>query len=364
MPKQAFLYRLFHLFYFTLILFIGVERGLAQSIKFKNLGTDQGLSVGFIQGIIQDKKGFMWFATQDGLNKYDGYEVIINRNNPKVSSSLTNNDVLSIYEDRNEKIWIGTNGGGLEEYNPNSNQFIHHRYRDKDKTSISSNTVRCIFEDKDGILWIGTDNGLNAYDKKTNSFTRYYSKQNCSSCIAGNQIYCITQTIDGTIWIGTLDGGLSSFNKKTRYFTNFSIPEKFQYKGTYKYMNEYRKRVFSLYPKNDGTLLVGTDGGGLGMFDYKSCQYKGFVDFKVNAKSTAIKSENNRIWSIAKDSKGTFWLAAYGGGLIQYNTDTEQYSFHLKKIVKKLSELTRGSVLGYHLSHLSMVFYDCLNPIS
>ncbi len=331
MSIQAFSYRILCLFYAAAIVFYVPEQACAQTIKFKNLGTDNGLSVGCIQGLMQDKKGFMWFATQDGLNKYDGYEVTVYRNNPKSNSTLSNNDILAIYEDRQGKIWVGTNGGGLEEYNPVLNQFIHHRFNAGDKESISSNTVKCIFEDKEGMLWLGTDNGLNAYDRKTNSFARYYSKEKCSTCISGNQVYCITQTPDGTIWIGTLDGGLSSYNKKTRYFTQYTIPQKFDYQGAYKYMNEYRKRVFSLYAKNDGILLVGTDGGGLGVFDYQNYQYRDFVDFNVNPNSKGAVSENNRIWSIAEDSKGNFWLAAYGGGLIQYNSITQKYSFHLKK---------------------------------
>jgi ligand-binding sensor domain-containing protein len=81
----------------------------SQNIKFRAITTDQGLSVSYVQSIIQDYEGFMWFATQDGLNKYDGYEMKVYRNNPKDKASLNNNDILALYQDKEGIIWIGTN---------------------------------------------------------------------------------------------------------------------------------------------------------------------------------------------------------------------------------------------------------------
>ena len=136
----------------------------AQQVKFRAIGTEQGLSVGFVQCVLQDKKGFMWFGTQDGLNKYDGYEMRVFRNNPKEKSSISNNDVLCIYEDKNQTLWIGTNGGGLEEYDPILNRFTHHQNKAGDKSSLGNNTVRCIYQDQKGIIWVGTDLGLSRYE--------------------------------------------------------------------------------------------------------------------------------------------------------------------------------------------------------
>ncbi len=332
MPQYRTSYFSF-LFTFLTILFFGLysSSAWAQNIKFKNLSVNDGLSVAYIQGILQDKKGFMWLATQDGLNRYDGYEVTVFRNNPRDSTSLSNNDVYALFEDTNEHLWIGTKGGGLEEYNPLTNKFIHHRNDEKNKYSISDNTVRCMLEGNDGILWVGTDNGLNAYDRKTKRFTRYTPNALSLHAIAGNQVYALAQTPDGILWIGTLDGGLCSFNRKNETFEHYPIPVSFRYNGKFLYLNDYRKRISSLYMYNDGSLLVGTDGGGLGIFDYNTKQFKNFIDFHQNNDEKKISSELNRIWSIDSDNKGALWLAAYGGGLIRFDVQTQAYSICLKK---------------------------------
>ena len=314
--------------YFTQILFLLLIyfTNSAQTVKFRNINTEQGLSVGFVQSVIQDSKGFMWFGTQDGLNKYDGYEMLIYRNNPKDSTSLSNNDVLCLYEDKNKTLWIGTNGGGLEEYHPAFNKFTHHF--SGEKGSICNNTVRCIYEDKKGGLWVGTDKGLSFYDRNNQQFINYLPT-NATNNISGKVIKCITENSDGLIWIGTEDGGLNSFNPSTQKFTNYSIPSHLLYSGNLEYMNQYRTRVISLYAKDDKTLLVGTDGG-LGVFDCTKKEYKKFIVF-YTPESSEIIAENNRIWSIASDKKNTFWIAAYGGGLIQYDATTNKYIFHQKR---------------------------------
>lgn len=314
--------RNFNYIFFFLISFAG----LAQSVKFRSISTEQGLSVGFVQCVIQDNKSFMWFGTQDGLNKYDGYEMTVYRNNPKDQNSISNNDVLCLYEDKFNILWIGTNGGGLEEYNPAINKFTHHL--SSGKGSISDNVIRCVYEDKAGIIWIGTDKGLTAYNRNTKAFTNYLPDTKKGS-ISGKVIKCITETSNGLLWVGTEDGGLNSFDSKTKTFSNYTVPNNLLFTGTYEYMNEYRMRVFSLFAKDDGSLLVGTDGG-LGIFDYNKKEFKNFAMF-CSPNSKEITAENNRIWSISKDKKNEFWIAAYGGGLIQYNANTGKYVFHKKR---------------------------------
>ncbi len=299
----------------------------AQAVKFRSIGTEQGLSVGFVQCVIQDHKGFMWFGTQDGLNKYDGYEMAIFRNNPKEKNCISNNDIFCIYEDNKRTLWIGTNGGGLEEYDPVLNKFTHHQNKKGDKNSLGNNTVRCIYQDEQGVIWVGTDLGLSKYEPKTGKFTNYEYTENCSNCLSANIVYTVTSTSNGLLWIGTQDGGLNSFDTKSGKFKSYTIPSQLMYSGKQEYLNQYRMRIISLYPKGDGTMLVGTDGGGLGIFDINAQVFKNFTTF-YSSGSNEVVAENNRIWSIAKDSKNEFWIAAYGGGLIQYNSNTGKYVMH------------------------------------
>ncbi|MDP2386531.1 MAG: two-component regulator propeller domain-containing protein [Bacteroidota bacterium] len=312
---------------FVVCALLAVSSVKSQAVKFRSIGTDQGLSVGFVQCVVQDHKGFMWFGTQDGLNKYDGYEMAIFRNNPKEKNSISNNDVLCIYEDSKLTLWIGTNGGGLEEYDPVLNKFTHHQNKAGDKNSLGNNTVRCIYQDEQGIIWVGTDIGLSRYEQKTGKFTNYEYTENCTNCLSANIVYAITSTSNGMLWIGTQDGGLNSFDTKTQKFDAYNIPNELMYSGKQEYLNQYRMRIISLYPKGDGTMLVGTDGGGLGLFDINARVFKNFTTF-YSSGNPEIVAENNRIWSIAKDSKNEFWIASYGGGLIQYNSNTGKYVMH------------------------------------
>ena len=144
--------------------------------SFEKFSTEQGLSQNSIMRILQDSRGFLWFGTFDGLNRYDGYQFKIFRNIPGDSTSLSNNNILSICEDNSSNIWIGTMGGGLNKYNRDKDNFIHYSQVTDDSTSISDNFVRTIIEDHQGKLWIGTNNGLNIFDPKTEQFARIFSK--------------------------------------------------------------------------------------------------------------------------------------------------------------------------------------------
>src|SRR3712207_5949939 len=102
----------------TFFMLLAGPRAYAQELKFSHISDEQGLSEGVVNCIARDSKGFMWFGTQDGLNRYDGYKITYYRHNPADSNTISNNFIWSIYEDRQGLIWIGTNGGGLNSFNP------------------------------------------------------------------------------------------------------------------------------------------------------------------------------------------------------------------------------------------------------
>ena len=142
-----------------------------RDLQFARTGIRQGLSHSNVINILQDRKGFLWFGTRDGLNKYDGYKFTIYKNRFGDENSLSQNMVNDLAEDSEGNIWIATWGGGINKYDPKHNTFTCYRHDKNDPYSISSDLVHSIEIDANGNLWIGTDEpGLYLFDIKREVF--------------------------------------------------------------------------------------------------------------------------------------------------------------------------------------------------
>ncbi|MCP5049890.1 MAG: histidine kinase, partial [bacterium] len=117
------------------------------NIRFQHLSLEHDLSQASVLCILQDSQGFMWFGTQDGLNKYDGYRFTVYRHNPGDRASLSANYIWSIFEDSTGNLWIGTNGGGLNQFDRSSDTFTRYQNQADNPHSLSHNSVYSIFED-------------------------------------------------------------------------------------------------------------------------------------------------------------------------------------------------------------------------
>ena len=148
---------------------------LAQShIAFSHLTVEDGLSQSSVTCILQDSQGFMWFGTQDGLNRYDGYKFNLYKHNSSDSTSLTDNFIFSIYEDKSGQLYIETQSGALHEFLPGTESFkvVSKETLDFDKLRV--NTVQAKLQDKNGIRWtggLGDPTGLERLDTKTGQST-------------------------------------------------------------------------------------------------------------------------------------------------------------------------------------------------
>jgi len=296
-----------------LLLLLITISGFAQKkdFKFQRLTAEQGLSHNNVYGILQDKDGFMWFATQDGLNRYDGYSFEVFRHNPKDSNSLASSNFGKIYQDKSGIIWCGTYGGGLDEFNPHKNIFIHHKHSETDTNSISNNRIRFIFEDTKSQLWIGTsDGGVNVYNKDTKIFTKYLYNPNDENTLSDNRAKCICEDSSGTIWIGTYKG-LNKFNRKTKRFTRIKLDK-----------NEKSAANKVEYLLVDGKIMwISTRGGGLGKYDLET---KKIVFYKHDPKNKYSINED-RVEFLFKDSFHNFWIGTYFGGVCRFDTAANRF---------------------------------------
>ena len=136
---------------------VSASRG---TIPFLRVSLQEGLSQAAVHAIVQDKEGYMWFGTQEGLNRFDGYEFKTFLNEQTDSNSLSHNWVYALLVDRDGVLWVGTNGGGLNRFDFLSGQFKRFQHDPDDPFSLSNDRVRDLYEDSSGNLWVGTDGGV------------------------------------------------------------------------------------------------------------------------------------------------------------------------------------------------------------
>nr|WP_314896057.1 two-component regulator propeller domain-containing protein [uncultured Flavobacterium sp.] len=180
-----------------------------KSFWYTHLTTNEGLSRSFVISIIQDKDGFMWFGTMDGLNKFDGNKFVIYRNNRKDPNSISHNYIRKLILDEKGRLWIGSQGGGLSRYDSEKNIFINYKHNDSNPNSISHNTVNAVVEDAKGNFWVGTFAGLDYFDIKTQKFTHYRNNPADPKSLSNNEIRSLLVDRKGNLWVGTVGGGLN-----------------------------------------------------------------------------------------------------------------------------------------------------------
>jgi ligand-binding sensor domain-containing protein len=125
----------------------------SQTLPFGHISVEEGLSNSFVNCVIQDRTGFLWFGTDDGLNRFDGYELKVYRNNPDDKGSISENIIWALWEDYSGNIWIGTKTGGLNKYDPVTDKFKHW---DLDSESTEEINITNLYEDSKRNIWIGT----------------------------------------------------------------------------------------------------------------------------------------------------------------------------------------------------------------
>ena len=301
-----------------ILLVISLTFGQTKKVKFDRISIEQGLSQSSVFSMMQDSKGFLWFGTLDGLNKYDGYTFTVYKSDPRNPNTLSNNTIVRIFEDKQGFLWIGTLGGGLNKFDESTEQFTRYRNDPKDEKSISNDNVRSIFQDAAGQLWIGTNNGLNRYDSRNDSFIRYTHSDSSGNSISNNVIWSIFESTyePGILWIGTYNG-LNRFETGKGFFsvyTNDPADKK-------SLSNNY---IWSIIDGDSSHLWIGTNNG-LNLFDKKKHTSLRFLHDPQNRQSIS----GNNVWTLLKDHSGTVYAGTLDGGLnkIVQVTNGTDYSF-------------------------------------
>jgi ligand-binding sensor domain-containing protein len=212
-------------------------------VRFHHFGVDEGLSHSLVLTIEEDSLGFLWFGTQDGLNRFNGYQF---RTYFKGETKRDPSDswIRSLFIDSYQQMWIWYNGTGLDRYDPYTETF-HTYYADAEPGSISSASYTPddimissdFYEDMAGNLWIGTEKGLNRYIRETDSFVSYRCDKNNPSTLSDDHIVAITGDSKGNLWIGTTNG-LNRLDPVTGKVRRFMDKE-----GSPYHLNDYMIRA-------------------------------------------------------------------------------------------------------------------------
>jgi PAS domain S-box-containing protein len=190
--------------------------------RFRRIGPDDGLAHGHVISILQDRQGFIWFATElGGLDRYDGLEHRVYHYDPGDPGSLSHDFVWTLYEDRAGVLWVGTNGGGLDRYDRAKDAFVRYRHDPRDEGSLPHDNVKAIYEDAAGTFWIGTDGGLSRLDRATGRFTTYRDGSGEAAGLEDASVRSIVEDpVGGGLWLGTRRGGAVVLDRATGRFTH------------------------------------------------------------------------------------------------------------------------------------------------
>ncbi|MDP9230998.1 MAG: GGDEF domain-containing protein, partial [Bacteroidota bacterium] len=192
----------FSLFFFTgFVCFHFLS--FAQDIHFNLVTRSQDDAGSTVLGMTQDTQGFLWFATKNGLYKYDGYQYSSYHNQSKNPNSPAADYISCVTADKAGNLWLAPSASGLDRLDPATGAFTHFRHNNNDPGSLVNDTVNVIIQDHEGIIWIGTIGGLEKFDPKTNKFFHYRHNLNDPSSLSCNVVTAIYEDKQGTVWVGT-----------------------------------------------------------------------------------------------------------------------------------------------------------------
>lgn len=263
-------------------------------LRVEQLGIEQGLSQNTVNDMIQDSEGYLWIGTDDGLNRYNAYDVTTFRHKREDSLSIIDNQVMALYEDTNHNIWIGTIAG-VSIFDRKTQTFKSFYKKEGKENTLVDNEIKDIIEDKEGFIWIATANGLSKYDYNNDSFVNYLASKEDSLLLGSNTINVLEVDINNNLWIGTTNG-LNKWNSDR-------VPQNLyrSYRGNA--INPTKligTSILSILCAKDGKIWIGTRSA-LQLYKPDTDDFERYL---YDQKTTGIQS-------ILEETNGNLWAAGY-----------------------------------------------------
>ncbi|HYF70672.1 MAG TPA: two-component regulator propeller domain-containing protein [Ohtaekwangia sp.] len=335
------------IWFLLLLCFFSYNIVAQKNVVYQQLSIDDGLSQNTINTIFQDSRGFMWFATQNGLNKYDGATFTVFQHNADDTTTISSNDVYAAFEDRDLNLWFGTRSG-LSRFNRDTNTFSNFDYQQGGQYTMRP--VWCILGSKsEDELWIGASGGLFSFHTRTGSFNHYKVNDSIQNA---NSIRAICEDQKGKLWIAPTVGPLMQFDRNTKSFLPIRVKGNathalenitclaldhtgdvwignehgvlIRYDNTLQTIEQFHLNeqypIRTLMEDQENNLWLGTDKGGTFLFDKKRKEFIPLLD--KNEESDKV------VLSLYNDLKGDVWLGTYHGGVYLFDkTDTTFQNF-------------------------------------
>jgi signal transduction histidine kinase/ligand-binding sensor domain-containing protein len=280
------------------------------AVRFEHLNVEDGLSHSEVWAIVQDQKGFLWFGTQNGLNKYDGYQFKTYRHDPLDKGSLRDNFIESLFIDSAGALWVGTQGGWLERYNPANDSFTHYHF---------TAHINDIIEDSEGKLWLGTATpGLVRFDPATGEAQTVWSAASVRSVDVDDQ---------GNIWAASSESGIVQVSLAAE------IREE--------YHPEYT--IWDLAVSPDGRIWLATIKAGVGFLDPSNGEFHYNI---VNPEVLQVEG-NNSIRKIYFDSEGLLWIGHFQTSLLRYDPVLEEFTHFIPDLTDPTSVMANSVFTFY-----------------
>ena len=280
-----------------------------RNITFDQISSEQGLLSSSVLAILEDSRGFMWFGTEGGLCRYDGYNVVAYLPNEADPTSIAGHNVTSLLEDSNRRIlWVGTDKG-LNAYDITTGKFTRFLPDTADPSSLGGLPIYSIHQDRSGSLWIATRWGLNQMVVDSNGrrkFIRYVRDARDTTSLSNDFVVDVSEGDDGAIWVGT-DRGLHRFDRLSKKFKRFL------------YWENRGHSVMKIQKDDNGVLWLATLRG-LVRFDTRTSRFT-----IVKTESPERDSlEARKLLTICEDKQSRLWIAHLFGGLDVLDVETGQ----------------------------------------
>jgi len=322
-------------FLFSFIFFMLLSRvGFAQTneVRFHLITGSNGINLGKINSIAQDKFGRMWFSDQTNgcITRYDGSLMTRYLHDYKNPNSLGGYYPECLLADTSGRLWIGFYGQGLDQFNPETNTFTHYNHHAEDGKSLANDTIAAMLIDHLGHFWIGTYAGLDLFDPKTGTFTHFAHKDNDPTSLSNNRIRAIYEDHEGTLWVGTglpwdlnEEGGLNQFDREkgnfTRYMHDPTNPHSL-----------VDNKVRSIFEDSKGNFWIGTRGDGLHRMNRKTGTFERISSVHPDVHQPyrpPVSDVYDHITFITEDYEGALWIGTVSNGLSRYDPKTQKTTF-------------------------------------